>query len=315
MEKKKFDNYIITGFDGGSFFSVAVLFNLLLTLVFAVVLQLTGATDNERFMSSYTYTFMGFLVSPVAIGGCMLYAKLKGKLNLRMSVGFCKFDIKYLGIALLLFVGCVLGLSGLNTVFVDWLNKLMGYEAQPINLPGSGFGNFLLCTLIVCVIPAIMEESLFRGVVLNGAKRLGDVFAVLVCGGLFCLYHHSPQQTVYQFILGALFALLAVKSGSIYPSVIFHFLNNFYIIVGYFIWGESLSLPTVWNVIIVIVGLVVLALGIFLLIKAKKCEREEKIKADFLKVAELKQERKAFLISSLTGTVVCAILWLVELFS
>ena len=61
--------------------------------------------------------------------------------------------------------------------------------------------------------------------------------------------------------------------------------------------------------------LVVLALGIFLLIKAKKCEREEKIKADFLKVAELKSERKAFLISSLTGTVVCAILWLVELFS
>lgn len=310
---KKYENYLITGLDGGTFFSVAVLVNLLLSLVLSLILQFSGAAADKAFLESYGYTYLNFLVSPVAILATLFYARQKCKLNLVRSVSSSSTGLKFYGIAALLFVGSMAGLSGLNTLFVEWLNKLVGYTPKSLNIPGSGFGNFLLCTLIICIIPAFFEELLFRGVVLNGAKRLGDVFAALVTGGLFCLYHHSPQQTIYQFILGVLFGLLAIKSGSIIPSMLFHFLNNFYIIVGYYIWGEELALPTVASVIIIIVGLIVLALGLVLLIKSKKPEVEENIKNDFLKIADKHEERKAFLISSAVGAAACIVLWIAEL--
>lgn len=310
---KKNENFIIIGLDGGTYFSVAMLVNLLITLVVTLILQLGGASNNPAFLSSYGYTYLNFLISPAAIMVTLIYACRKNKLDIKRAVGFNSADVRFFGIALLLFLGCMLGLSGLNTLFVEWLNKLVGYNPQTLNIPDSGVGNFLLCTLIICILPAFFEEMLFRGIVLNGAKRLGDVFAALTTGALFCLYHHSPQQTIYQFILGALFGSLAVKSGSIIPSMLFHFLNNFYIIVGYFIWGDEITLPTAVTVVMIVVGLCLLALGLILLIKSKKPKIEEDIKNDFLKIVDKKEERKAFLISSAIGCAVCVILWVSEL--
>ena len=309
---KKNENFIIIGLDGGTFFSVAMLINLLLTLVVTLILQLSGALNNPAFLESYGYTYLNFLISPAAILVTLIYARQKCKLDIGRSVGFNLTDIRFFGIAFLLFIGCMLGLSGLNTLFVDWLNKLVGYTPASLNIPDSGVGNFLLCTLIVCILPAFFEELLFRGIVLNGSKRLGDVFAALTTGALFCLYHHSPQQTIYQFILGVLFGLLAVKSGSIIPAMLFHFLNNFYIIVGYFIWGAEITLPPVATIIMIAAGLCILALGLILLIKSKKPEVEENIKTDFLKIVDQKEERKAFLVSSAVGCAVCVLLWISE---
>lgn len=312
MENKR-KNFLLTGVEGGACFSVAVLINLLLSLVFSVLLLAFGATANEEFMNSYGYTYLNFIVSPVAIIATVCYTCKKRRLAVGQTVGLRAFDKRFWLILALLFVGCTLGLSGLNTAFVEWLNLLVGYEAQPINLPSAGFGNFLLCTLIVCLLPAVFEELLFRGLVLNGCKRLGDVFATLLCGALFCLYHHSPNQTPYQFILGCVFVLLAIKSGSIIPSVIFHFLNNFYVIVGYFIWGDALELAPVLTAVLIAFGLALLALGLIFLIKSEKPQSESKLKEEYLKIADLKEERKAFVLSAAAGVVVCVVLWISEL--
>lgn len=313
--KTKRENYILTGLEGGSCFSVAVLVNLLFTLILSVLLLAFGATENEEFVNGYAYTYITLLVSPLAIAVTAAFICKKRNLNLIQTVGFKKFDLRFSGILVLLFAGCALGLSGLNTAFVEWLNGLVGYVANPINLPSSGFVNFLLCTLVVCILPAFFEELLFRGLVLNGCKRLGDWFAALTCGALFCLYHHSPNQTPYQFILGCVFALLAIKSGSILPSLIFHFLNNFYIIVGYFIWGESIVLSPAVNAVLVVAGLVALFVGLFLLIRSEKPQADTEFNEKYLKIANKKEERSAFLLSAAAGAVVCVVLWISELIS
>lgn len=312
MKEKKYENYLISGLDGGSFFSAAILVNLLFTLVVSLILTLGGAAD-KNFTSSYDYTYMCYLISPAAILVTLVYAKIKCKLNVRAACGFNSFDKKFLLITALLFGGCVLGLSGVNELFVGALDRLVGYEAPTPNIPDSGAGYFLLSTLIICVLPAFFEETLFRGLILNGAKRLGDAFAALTTGLLFCLFHRSPNQTPYQFILGAIFGLLAVRSGSILPSMIFHFLNNFYIIVCYYIWGANVKIPVAINVVMIVAGLALLAAGLYLLIKSKKPQKEEEIKTKYLEIAGLKQERAAFMISSAVGGVVCLILWISEL--
>jgi len=313
MKQKKYVNYLVDGMNGGATFSLAMLIYLLVTIVVSLVLSLTGAAGDPDFTSGYGYTYLSFLISPAAIAFTTVYATIKSKLNLARTCAYVKFRPRFLLITLLLFLGCLFGLSGVNTYFVGWLNELFGYTPQTPNLPSSGFGNYLLCLLVVCIIPAVFEETLFRGIVLNGCKRLGDTFACLITGAMFSLYHHSPQQTVYQFILGAVFALLVIRSGSILPSVIFHFLNNFYIITGYFIWGEELKIPVALSIVLTVIGLALFAFGLFLLIKTENPREEEEIKAEYLKIAGLKEERKFFLVSSLTGGAVCLILWIVEL--
>ena len=50
------------------------------------------------------------------------------------------------------------------------------------------------------------------------------------------------MQTVYQFICGCLFALIAVRSGSVIPSMIAHFANNAVILLdAKFLFFTNLS--------------------------------------------------------------------------
>ena len=55
--------------------------------------------------------------------------------------------------------------------------------------------------------------------------------AIFLSGFCFALYHGSVEQTIYQFVCGCLFAFLAVRSRSVAPTVVIHFLNNAVIIV------------------------------------------------------------------------------------
>lgn len=311
----KKDNFIICGYDGGTIFTVTVLVSLVISLAVSFVLVLTGKSADESFLQSSFYAYLGFGLSPMALCLVCLFAVKKYSLNFRQAVCLKKCNKKYIFITALLFIGCIFGLSGLNTLFTNALSSLTGYKATAINVPRGGFVDFILCTLFICVLPAFFEEIIFRGLILNGCKRLGDVFAVICSGVLFSIFHHSPMQTVYQFIIGAVFAYLTIKSGSILPSVVFHFLNNFYIIVIYYAFGESFVFSEALTVITVVLGVLCFIGGVYWLFKCEKNEQDEKLKKDFLDIADKKEEQKLFVIASVIGVLACAALWIADLIS
>ncbi|MCA9672988.1 MAG: CPBP family intramembrane metalloprotease, partial [Myxococcales bacterium] len=80
---------------------------------------------------------------------------------------------------------------------------------------------------VFAVSPAICEELLFRGVLLRASyPALGTRNAALLSGLLFGLFHLSIYRFVPTGILGVVLALIAIRSGSILPSMLFHALNN-----------------------------------------------------------------------------------------
>ena len=90
-------------------------------------------------------------------------------------------------------------------------------------LGGSFFVNFVG----VAIIPAVFEEFTVRGGMLNGYLNTGRLRAsVLLTAFLFGLLHMNPTQLFYAFAMGIVLALLFVLSGSIWPGILFHFLNN-----------------------------------------------------------------------------------------
>src|SRR5699024_2828245 len=134
---------------------------------------------------------------------------------------------KYYVFALRLQFGLLFSLSELNTLFLDWLSSL-GYESPASALPPLTGWNLLPATLIIALLPALFEETLFRGILVGRmhASGWGNVATVCISGALFALYHGSPAQTIYQFFCGASFALLALRAGSALPTAVAHLCNN-----------------------------------------------------------------------------------------
>lgn len=79
----------------------------------------------------------------------------------------------------------------------------------------------------LAVMPAIAEEVAFRGVLLHGLRaRLRPVAATLGAGAVFGLFHVSLFRIVPTAYLGVILATTVVLTGSIYPAMLWHFLNN-----------------------------------------------------------------------------------------
>jgi sodium transport system permease protein len=81
--------------------------------------------------------------------------------------------------------------------------------------------------LFVAVMPGIFEELLFRGVFLHGlVGRFHPVGAVVGVGVMFGLMHVSLFRLVPTSYLGMLLAGVTLVTGSVFPAMLWHALNN-----------------------------------------------------------------------------------------
>lgn len=259
---------------GGLTFSAAViiyfavmLFGALLTIFLTAVCKVDEHND--------LFLYLNYLCAPVAITAC-ISAVLKVRKIHPKYVFPVKCGSKYYVIAVLLIFGLLFSLSWLDSAVVEFF-KLFGYKPRGAEsyFPNLDGWRIIPAFLVIAVLPAVLEEALFRGVLLNCCERnMGTVRTVLVVGFCFSLFHASPEQTVYQFIAGCVFALLAVRSGSILPSVIMHFTNNGIILVfaacNLFNESGNLNISNTVNIILIVVGALSLIGGLIWLFLDKK---------------------------------------------
>ncbi len=92
-----------------------------------------------------------------------------------------------------------------------------------------GLGGLVLCAAIL---PGVVEEALYRGVMLTGLrKHLSPAAAVLVCALLFAVMHLSPWRFLPQLALGCLLGWLTLRTGSCWPAALAHALHNAVLLV------------------------------------------------------------------------------------
>lgn len=161
-----------------------------------------------------------------------------------------KIDMDIL-IIVLIALGCFFGLSIINDGFFAFL-KLFGYTPVESNFPTiATLTDYIIGIFVICLLPAVGEELIFRGVVLNSLRMGGsDLRAILLSGLFFMLFHASPLQTIYQFTLGCIFAIIVIKTGNLFYTMLLHFLNNFLAIsVSYFSVSGEFSISIVVQII------------------------------------------------------------------
>lgn len=98
-----------------------------------------------------------------------------------------------------------------------------------------------LTIVALAVFPAICEELIFRGKLFSGYKKgIGVTKAIFISGLIFGLAHFNMQQFLYAFVIGMVFALMVSATGSIFVSIVPHFvINGSQILLSYFLYGEN----------------------------------------------------------------------------
>jgi membrane protease YdiL (CAAX protease family) len=79
---------------------------------------------------------------------------------------------------------------------------------------------------IIALTPAICEELTMRGVILSGYDKVSRGKAAVVTGLFFGILHMNPQQFLYAFVLGIIFAYLVRITNSLFSTIICHFTFN-----------------------------------------------------------------------------------------
>jgi sodium transport system permease protein len=211
-----------------SFAEAVFCFVLLMFLQFAALKvmksPLQHASEDERGMLMLQLLIIQqlvFVATPPMLMGVMLTTSLRDTFRLRWP-GFSGC-----GIGLLLAVLLHPLSLELAAALSDFFPPLpQGIEAVLLALKNPNIP-WWLPLLAFAVAPAVCEEIAFRGFLLSGFSRSGRTNLAIVLSALtFGIIHLIPQQVLNAALLGLVLGLIAVRTNSLYPGIVFHISYN-----------------------------------------------------------------------------------------
>jgi membrane protease YdiL (CAAX protease family) len=119
-------------------------------------------------------------------------------------------------------------LANYPTSFVTQILQMFGIShVSPDDMPlTSDIATQIFYMLYGTLIPPLVEELLFRGVILNILRQHGDSFAIIMSAFIFGLYHGNIPQFVFAFLMGLIAGYLYIRTGSILIPILIHMFNN-----------------------------------------------------------------------------------------
>ncbi len=179
------------------------------------------------------FMFLGFAVSAVA-SEILIYLLLPFVLSRFFPTGWDAWTSRpklppgAWATMIFAMLGLVVLISNIP-VFVDELLPMPeSYREMLETMLTANTGvEFLLLLFVVAVVPGICEEVAFRGLIYQGIRNTyGKTVALVVSSILFAIIHLSLWNFVALVLMGLFLGYLRERSGSIWPGVVAHSLNN-----------------------------------------------------------------------------------------
>lgn len=135
------------------------------------------------------------------------------------------FELRYL--FLYFFISYFLMYVG-NTVgtLINSFTGLFGLSSSADAIEMIASSSLLPIFLIAGVIGPIVEELMFRKLILDRLYPFGEKFAILASALLFALFHGNLTQFIYAFLLGTVFGYLYCHTGKILYPILLHMAIN-----------------------------------------------------------------------------------------
>ncbi|MDL2324294.1 CPBP family intramembrane metalloprotease [Ruminococcaceae bacterium OttesenSCG-928-A16] len=120
-----------------------------------------------------------------------------------------------------LFLGAMVVVNSVSSLIAGWFGAGNGPAALPKTVAGV-----LFYFVYTCILPPVLEERLFRGMVQGMLRPWGARFAILVSSLLFAFLHTNLSAILGVFLLSVLLGYVREITGSVRPGIILHFFNN-----------------------------------------------------------------------------------------
>lgn len=192
---------------------------LILAGVSSLLLDLILQFSDESFLSG---TIVQLLVYLLPLSFYLRGRSLNVVSALKLRYVSTKKVPFLLVMSLILFVGIIIfryfGLFFFPGAFLE--------TPAAVQVPLTGENTFLifLCSVIL---PAVLEEVVFRSVLLEEYRVYGAFYGVITSSLMYAMVHLSLQNFLYYFFVGLVLALITVSSDTIVPALILHVGMNF----------------------------------------------------------------------------------------
>lgn len=197
-----------------------------LTMMKSAITDLAGISEQVRHFELLKWQTI-YLICTVGLPPVLMAILLTSSVRRSLKLFWPRWQYLALGVLLPL---------ALQPVTIELLHQFEWFFPKP----PAGMAEMLksfsdpsvawyLPFIAVAVTPAICEELAFRGFMLTGlqsGRKRGFWTPILITSVCFGVIHMIAHQVVNAMLLGVVLGLLAVRSRSLIPGVIFHLIFN-----------------------------------------------------------------------------------------
>ncbi|HKY60481.1 MAG TPA: type II CAAX endopeptidase family protein [Gemmatimonadota bacterium] len=200
-------------------------------LLLGAVIVLGGLFFQATYYIFPTWPDIARMAVPtqLALATVTAWAVFRSDRPWREALGFRGLEVRHVPPLLLILIGAVTVFSEIYVVIQRFVPVPAEFEAILRDLLELTNPADSLATLIIAIIIApVLEEALFRGVILNGlARRYGPQSASFWTAVFFAFFHlYNPWQVLPTFFLGLVLAWLVLTTRSLLSAVVVHTMFN-----------------------------------------------------------------------------------------
>ncbi len=195
-----------------------------------------------------------------------------------LIVAECFMKIHFVSTMLKPYKGCVkqgikwtplcLTFNLLASIVVALITQMMNQSG--IEVPEADFSitepsqyAIIIQLVYVCIIGPVVEEIIYRGLVIKLLSPYGKGMAIFFSALFFGLMHGNLSQSLTTFIGGIIYAMVAVNCNSIVPTLIIHVLNNTFASITDI--GDALGLDNAYTLYLALV-IILMFMGFYSII-------------------------------------------------
>ena len=197
---------------------------ILLAGFYGLMVTVTDVIPFEVEVKILEYLIL-FLLGPIfAIGYTIKFACDRADISLKDTIGKkVKSGSIYLYTTFLV-VGLSIVMSEVDNFIMSYLPEELAMEEMFVQLLDN---NLFIVLISVGIIAPILEEILFRGIILKGFLKNYTVWKAITFSSLiFAIAHFNLRQGIVTFLMGFFLGWLYFKTKSLILPIFAHIINN-----------------------------------------------------------------------------------------
>ncbi|MBO4693811.1 MAG: CPBP family intramembrane metalloprotease [Clostridia bacterium] len=159
-----------------------------------------------------------------------------------------------------------LGFCAFANIAVSFAGRIFESFGIDFSVPESeypqGVFGFLLVVLSTAVVPALVEEFAFRGIVFGMLKPFGEAFAIFASAAAFGVLHGNFEQMPFAFLVGLALGFVRAKTDSLVICMAIHAANNFIAVLSNYMTFVPSVLRNIIYTVYVMLALTLSVLGV-----------------------------------------------------